>query len=133
MPTKYLPAPAATLSEGLPVDYLIEVDGKKIKTSGTVASVRRVGPLAIEVTLHHRKTGETHVNVLHAQQDVFLYASFLQDGYIDQMIAGDPQMPGLDMVVDRELAEMWVHSNTEQLLTKMRNNVNAFFKRAIED
>lgn len=134
MATKYFPCAAGSLGKDIPANYEINVNGKKILTSGTVQSVRRVGLLAIEITLKHRKTGEIHKNVLDARQEVYVFAAFLQDGYADEMLEGGElaamcHMEGTDA---RELAQMWVDSSTEKLVSRLRNNTHLFFNRPIE-
>lgn len=121
--TIYIAAPAGALSAGLPVNYVIMVDGKEILTTGTVEKIRRVGEMEIEVTLRHRKTRQLHTNVLDARQTVHVWAAFLQDGYTQEVQQGLPW---------EGVGEIWTESMTEQLRKKLDGNMWTFAGLPVE-
>jgi hypothetical protein len=68
---------AAAVRAGLPVNYLITVNGKEIETRGFVQSAVKTGDTEITITIKHYKTGELHTNTLHAGQRVLVHMSAL--------------------------------------------------------
>lgn len=126
--TTYIEAPAAALGKDIPANYLIQVGGKTIRTTGTVQSVRRVGEFKIEITLKHRHTGEIHTNVMDARATVHVWAVFLQPGYTQEVQQGLSQQG-----MSREgLADIWTESLTEQLRERLDGNMWAFAGMPIE-
>lgn len=123
MTTNYIEAPAGALSEGIPCDYYTVVNGFKVRTTGTVLKIRRVGEMNIEVTLKHRRTGQTHVNTLDARSTVYVFAAFLQNGYTHEVQKGLPW---------EGVADIWTESLTEQLKKKLDGNMWTFAGMPIE-
>jgi hypothetical protein len=123
MPTNYIEAPAAALGKDIPADYVITVNGKKIRTTGTVQSVRRVGEFEIEITLKHRRTGEIHTNRMDARATVYVWAIFLQDGYTAEVQQGLPR---------EGIAEIWTESLVDQLRATLKDNMWNFAGMPIE-
>ena len=114
MTTKYIEAPAGALTKDIPATYLVKINGKTVKTSGTVQSIRRTGELEIEVTLKHRKTGEIHVNRMDARSTVYVWAIFLQDGYTAEVQSGLPW---------EGVGEIWTESLVDQLRATLKQNM----------
>jgi hypothetical protein len=123
MTANYIEAPAGALSEGIPADYFIKINGHKVRTTGTVTKIRRTGQFQIEVTLKHRRTGEIHVNTMDARSTVYVFAAFLQDGYTQEVQAGLPW---------EGVGEIWTESLTEQLRAKLKGNMWTFSGMPIE-
>ena len=119
MTTNYIEAPAAALGKDIPCDYLITVNGKTRRTTGTVIKVRRTGEFQIEITLKHRRTGEIHTNTMDARATVWVFAAFLQTDYTAQIDAGLPTtMAGM--------GEIWTEGLVDQLKTTLDGNMWTF-------
>jgi hypothetical protein len=125
MTTNYIQAPAAALGKDIPVDYHTVVNGHTVRTTGTVQKIRRTGKFQIEVTLKHRRTGQIHVNTMDARATVYVFATFLQDGYTEEVQKG---LPGHHA----ELAEIWSESLGEQLEATLKDNMWTFAGLPIE-
>lgn len=68
----YLQLTAAHARPGLPINYYLRVDGKKVYTGGFVTKAVKTGDEEITVTIKHYKTGEVHTNAMHADKWIWL-------------------------------------------------------------
>lgn len=72
MNKNYLQLTAAHARPGLPLNFYIRIDGKKVYTGGFVTKAVKVGDDMIAITIQHYKTGEEFTNTLHADKWVWL-------------------------------------------------------------
>lgn len=111
--------PAAAISAGMYVAYIIHVNGLEIVTEGEVLSTRRTGAARMEVTIMHGKHSALFTNELRSDAYVVLETPFMSADYIEHVAAGLPDFL-------RPMAEEFGKSLMKRLAAHLDANVKAF-------
>lgn len=75
----FLNLTASHARPGLPVNYYVKIEGKKVWTGGFVTKAVKTGKHEITVTLRHWKTGAEFTNILRDGKAIWLHKATMAD------------------------------------------------------